>query len=140
MMNNLYYSLLSDAFTIYMTFSGILISLLTLLYSFIIGKRSELELCAETLKIGNNDPLIKKKQDNLIQQIKKLVRINNSVFIVLILSLIACIVSWVSIRFVPDYYHFGALFLIGAISLIIISMTINMGRKLHINYKNDIKL
>ena len=139
-MNNLYYSLLSDAFTIYMTFSGILISLLTLLYSFIIGKRSELELCAETLKIGNNDPLIKKKQDNLIQQIKKLVRINNSVFIVLILSLIACIVSWVSIRFVPDYYHFGALFLIGAISLIIISMTINMGRKLHINYKNDIKL
>ena len=122
MMNNLYYSLLSDAFTIYMTFSGILISLLTLLYSFIIGKRSELELCAETLKIGNNDPLIKKKQDNLIQQIKKLVRINNSVFIVLILSLIACIVSWVSIRFVPDYYHFGALFLIGAISLIIISM------------------
>lgn len=140
MMNNLYYSLLSDAFTIYMTFSGILISLLTLLYSFIIGKRSELELCAETLKIGNNDPLIKKKQDNLIQQIKKLVRINNRVFIVLILSLIACIVSWVSIRFVPDYYHFGALFLIGAISLIIISMTINMGRKLHINYKNDIKL
>lgn len=140
MMNNLYYSLLSDAFTIYMTFSGILISLLTLLYSFIIGKRSELELCAETLKIGNNDPLIKKKQGNLIQQIKKLVRINNSVFIVLILSLIACIVSWVSIRFVPDYYHFGALFLIGAISLIIISMTINMGRKLHINYKNDIKL
>ena len=140
MMNNLYYSLLSDAFTIYMTFSGILISLLTLLYSFIIGKRSELELCAETLKIGNNDPLIKKKQDNLIQQIKKLVRINNSVFIVLILSLIACVVSWVSIRFVPDYYHFGALFLIGAISLIIISMTINMGRKLHINYKNDIKL
>lgn len=140
MMNNLYYSLLSDAFTIYMTFSGILISLLTLLYSFIIGKRSELELCAETLKIGNNDPLIKKKQDNLIQQIKKLVRINNSVFIVLILSLIACIVSWVSIRFVPDYYHFGALFLIGVISLIIISMTINMGRKLHINYKNDIKL
>lgn len=140
MMNNLYYSLLSDAFTIYMTFSGILISLLTLLYSFIIGKRSELELCAETLKIGNNDPLIKKKQDNLIQQIKKLVRINNSVFIVLILSLIACIVSWVSIRFVPDYYHFGALFLIGTISLIIISMTINMGRKLHINYKNDIKL
>ena len=140
MMNNLYYSLLSDAFTIYMTFSGILISLLTLLYSFIIGKRSELDLCAETLKIVNNDPLIKKKQDNLIQQIKKLVRINNSVFIVLILSLIACIVSWVSIRFVPDYYHFGALFLIGAISLIIISMTINMGRKLHINYKNDIKL
>ena len=135
MMNNLYYSLLSDAFTIYMTFSGILISLLTLLYSFIIGKRSELELCAETLKIGNNDPLIKKKQDNLIQQIKKLVRINNSVFIVLILSLIACVVSWVSIRFIPSYYHFGFLFLVGVFSLLIIAITINMLRKLYIQYK-----
>ena len=90
MMNSMYYNLLSDAFSIYMAFSGILISLITLLYSFIIGKRSELELCAETLKTGNNDPLIKKRQSNLIQQIKKLASINNKVFIILILSMIVC--------------------------------------------------
>lgn len=140
MMNSIYYNLLSDTFTIYMTFSGILISLLTLLYSFIIGKRSELELCAETLKNGNNDPLIKRRQSNLIQQIKKLASINNNVFIVLILSLIACIISWVSIRFIPTYYHFGALFLVGVFSLLIITITINMMRKLYIHYMNDIKI
>ena len=140
MMNSIYYNLLSDAFTIYMTFSGILISLLTLLYSFIIVKRSELELCAETLKTTSTDPLIKKKQSNLIQQIKKLASINNKVFIVLILSMIACIISWLSIRFIPTYYHFGFLFLVGVFSLIIIAITINMMIKLYIQYKDDIKM
>ena len=138
MMNSMYYNLLSDAFSIYMAFSGILISLLTLLYSFIIGKRSE--LCAETLKTGNNDPLIKKRQSNLIQQIKKLASINNKVFIILILSMIVCIISWASIRFIPSYYHFGFLFLVGVFSLLIIAITINMLRKLYIQYKNDIKI
>ena len=104
----------------------------TLLYSFIIGKRSELELCAETLKTGNNDPLIKKRQSNLIQQIKKLASINNKVFIILILSMIVCIISWASIRFIPSYYHFGFLFLVGVFSLLIIAITINMLRKLYI--------
>lgn len=140
MMNSMYYNLLSDAFSIYMAFSGTLISLLTLLYSFIIGKRSELELCAETLKTGNNDPLIKKRQSNLIQQIKKLASINNKVFIILILSMIVCIISWASIRFIPSYYHFGFLFLVGVFSLLIIAITINMLRKLYIQYKNDIKI
>ena len=140
MMNSMYYNLLSDAFSIYMAFSGILISLLTLLYSFIIGKRSELELCAETLKTGNNDPLIKKRQSNLIQQIKKLASINNKVFIILILSMIVCIISRASIRFIPSYYHFGFLFLVGVFSLLIIAITINMLRKLYIQYKNDIKI
>ena len=61
-MNNMCDLLLSDAFTLYLTLSGILVSLITLVYSFLSGKRSELELCAEALKSGHNDPLIKKRQ------------------------------------------------------------------------------
>lgn len=52
---------LSDALTFYLTFCGILISVLTLLYSFIMSKRSELELYAELSKKGNNDPLLNKR-------------------------------------------------------------------------------
>ena len=43
-MNNMCDLLLSDAFTLYLTLSGILVSLITLLYSFLNGKRSELEV------------------------------------------------------------------------------------------------
>ena len=44
--NEFYSTLLNDAWTVYMTFCGILISIITLLYSVILGKRSELEIGA----------------------------------------------------------------------------------------------
>ena len=77
-MNNMCDLLLSDAFTLYLTLSGILVSLITLLYSFLNGKRSELELCAEALKAGHNDPLMRRRQCLLIHQILKLLKINEN--------------------------------------------------------------
>lgn len=52
--NDFYSTLLNDAWTVYMTFSGILISIITLLYSVILGKRSELEVYAEQTKLGHS--------------------------------------------------------------------------------------
>ena len=54
-----YTLLLNDAWTIYMTFSGILISIRTLLYSVILGKRSELELYAKLQK--EDEPFIEEE-------------------------------------------------------------------------------
>ena len=54
--NEFYSTLLNDAWTVYMTFCGILISIITLLYSVILGKRSELEVYAEQAKLGLSDP------------------------------------------------------------------------------------
>ena len=59
--NDFYSTLLNDAWTVYMTFSGILISIITLLYSVILGKRSELEIYAEQAKLGHSDPLMRKQ-------------------------------------------------------------------------------
>ena len=53
--NEFYSTLLNDAWTVYMTFCGILISIITLLYSVILGKRSELEVYAEQAKLGHSD-------------------------------------------------------------------------------------
>lgn len=136
-MNNMCDSLLSDAFTIYLTLSGILVSLITLLYSFLNGKRSELELCAEALKAGHNDPLMRRRQSLLIHQILKLSRINENVFIIFLMSVIACIISWASLRFLPDNYHLGALWIVGTFTLIVGAMTLNMARKLYLHYKKD---
>ena len=130
-------SLLSDAFTIYLTLSGILVSLITLIYSFLNGKRSELELCAEALKFGHNDPLMNRRQSLLIYQIHKLSRINETNFIIFLMSVIACIISWASLRFLPDSFHFGALCIVGVFTLTIGAMTLNMARKLYLHYKKD---
>lgn len=130
-------SLLSDAFTICLTLSGILVSLITLIYSFLNGKRSELELCAEALKFGHNDPLMNRRQSLLIYQIHKLSRINETNFIIFLMSVIACIISWASLRFLPDSFHFGALCIVGVFTLTIGAMTLNMARKLYLHYKKD---
>lgn len=130
-------SLLSDAFTIYLTLSGILVSLITLLYSFLNGKRSELELCAEALKFGHNDPLMKRRQSLLIYQIHKLSRIIETNFIIFLMSVIACIISWASLRFLPNSFHLSALCIVGVFTLIVGAMTLNMARKLYLHYKKD---
>lgn len=139
-MTNIENLLLSDLFTIYLTFSGILLSLITLLYSFINGKRSEIELCAEAIKSGIKDPMMKKRQRNLAQQIKQLSRLNNKFFVLILLSLAACIISWVSIRFIPYNYHSGILFLLVFISIIIGFLTVKTMWKLYLQYKDDIKI
>lgn len=136
-MNNLCDSLLSDAFTVYLTLSGILVSLITLLYSFLNGKRSELELCAEALKSGHNDPLMRRRQNLLIHQIRKLSKDNGKIFIILLMSIIACIVSWASLRFLPNILHLSALCIVGVFSLLIGAMTLYMARKLYLYYKKD---
>lgn len=94
-----YTLLLNDAWTIYMTFSGILISIMTLLYSVILGKRSELELYAKLQKEDELDPLLKRKQYIAVKVVKRLTRINAWAFVILCISLFNCIFSWISFRF-----------------------------------------
>ena len=136
-MNNMCDLLLSDAFTLYLTLSGILVSLITLLYSFLNGKRSELELCAEALKSGHNDPLMRRRQCLLIHQILKLSKINEIVFVIFLMSILACIISWASLRFLPDNFHLGALWIVGVFTLIVGAMTLYLTRKLYLHYKKD---
>ena len=140
MTTSLFKSLISDAFTIYLTFSGILLSLITLLYSFINGKRSELELCAEAVKSGLKDPLMKKRQNNLILQIKRISKINRLFFILLLLSIIACAISWVTIRFIQNKYYVLSLYIIGVFTLLIGALSIKLMLNLYSQYKNDIKI
>ena len=141
-MNNseLYLVLLTDLWTIYLTFSGILISIITLLYSFIMGKRSELELYVEQIKQGNIDPLLKKRQKLSIEMIRKMVSINKCIFCTLCISILNCFLSWVAIRFIPQSFLEGAFYLIIALSLFIIVLTVCQVRKLYKQYSQDTKI
>ena len=135
--NNLYSMLLNDAWTIYMTFSGILITIITLLYSMILGKRSELEVYAEQAKLGHSGPLIKRRHQITVKIIKRMVSVNRWVFAILCVSLLNCILSWLSLRFLPQKYQCGALYLIGVLSVFVLIITIGQVRKLYVQYKQD---
>ena len=111
--NEFYSTLLNDAWTVYMTFCGILISIITLLYSVILGKRSELEVYAEQAKLGLSDPQMRRRHQITVKIIKKMVSINRWVFAILCVSLLNCTLSWLSFRFLPQEYKRSALYLIG---------------------------
>ncbi len=132
-----YSMLLNDAWTIYMTFSGILISIITLLYSVILGKRSELEVYAEQAKLGHSDPLMKRRHQITVKIIKKMVSINRWVFTILCISIFNSILSWLSLRFIPLNFQCSALYLIGILSIFVLIITIGQLRKLYIQYKQD---
>ena len=129
--NDFYSTLLNDAWTVYMTFSGILISIITLLYSVILGKRSELEVYAEQTKLGHSDPMMRKQHQITIKVIKKWV------FAILCVSLFNCTLSWLSFRFLPQEYKRSALYLVGALSIFVLIITIGQIHKLYIQYKQD---
>lgn len=134
-----YTLLLNDAWTIYMTFSGILISIMTLLYSVILGKRSELELYATLQKEDELDPLLKRKQLIAVEVVKRLTRINTWAFVILCISLFNCVFSWISFRFFETNQEVS-LYLVGLLTFIIIITTIGLLRKLYSQYKQDTKV
>lgn len=135
--NEFYSTLLNDAWTVYMTFCGILISIITLLYSVILGKRSELEVYAEQAKLGLSDTQMRRRHQITVKIIKKMVSINRWVFAILCVSLFNCILSWLSFRLLPQEYKRSALYLIGVLSIFILIITICQVRKLYIQYKQD---
>lgn len=135
--NDFYSTLLNDAWTVYMTFCGILISIITLLYSVILGKRSELEVYAEQAKLGHSDPLMRRRHQITVKVIKKMVSINKWVFAILCISLFNCTLSWLSFRFLPQEYKRSALCLIGVLSIFVLIISIGQIHKLYIQYKQD---
>lgn len=135
--NEFYSTLLNDAWTVYMTFCGILISIITLLYSVILGKRSELEVYAEQAKLGHSDPLMRRRHQITVKVIKKMASVNRWVFAILCVSLLNCTLSWLSFRFLPQEYKRGAVYLVGVLSIFVLTITICQVSKLYIQYKQD---
>lgn len=89
----------SDLWTLHLTSIGILLSLLTLLYSFILSKKDELKLVTEQIKLGDSSPLVIQKKNFAIVYIKRLVNINCQCFYILLISIFLASCSWIGMRF-----------------------------------------
>lgn len=132
--------LLNDLWTFYLTFSGILLSIITLLYSFIIGKKNELEIYVDFTIRGKKDPLIIKRRRLAEKYIRKLKFINKWCFVLFILSSASCISCWVAMRFLPSSYFEDVLLIIVGVTFIIIVGTVGLLRNLYKKYKDDTKI
>ena len=137
---NTYATLLNDAWTVYLTFCGILVSIITLLYSFIMGKRNELYIYAEQSKLGSKDPLIKKRQMSASKYIKQMKSIIKWCVIMLVMSFSSCFISWLCIRFLTKELYLEVLLIIVVLTLLIIAGTLGLIRRLIRQYNVDTKI
>ena len=133
-------TLLNDAWTVYLTFCGILVSIITLLYSFIMGKRNELYIYAEQSKLGSKDPLNKKRQMSALKYIKQMKYIIKWCVIMLVMSFSSCFISWLCIRFLTKELYFEVLLIIVVLTLLIIAGTLGLIRRLIRQYNVDTKI
>lgn len=130
----------SDLWTLHLTFIGILLSLITLLYSFILSKKDELKLVTEQIKLGDSSPLVIQKKNFAIAYIKRLVTINCHCFCILLISIFLASCSWIGMRFLKGDIVFGVLVAIAALTIIVIGYIIYLAIRILKQYKNDIRI
>lgn len=133
----------SDLWTLYLTLIGILLSILTLLYSFIISKKDELKIIAEQIKLDGATPLINQRKSFAISYIKRLASINKKCFVLLHISIFMDILCWVGMRLSLVFDNTILLWLLvvtTVFTILIGGYTIYMGYKLVRQYLSDTKI
>ena len=132
---------LTDLWTLYLTFIGILLSIITLLYSFIFSKKEDLKLISEYIKIHGIGPIINQKKDFAISYICRLVRINRYCFGLLIFSILIDIICWTVMRLSTNAnITFWIFIIILGLTVIMCGFLIFIGSKLIKQYISDTKI
>lgn len=129
------YKLIEDSWTLHMAIISIAISIITLLYSLAIGKREELKILSDADKFGRNDPIIDAKISASLKYINLVKKTISSCNLVLTLSVINAVLSWICARFYICQIFIGAIIVL---FLIIISIIVSLLRQLIRQYKRDL--
>ena len=129
------YKLIEDSWTLHMAIVSIAISIITLLYSLAIGKREELKILSDADKFGRNDPIIDAKISASLKYINLVKKTISSCNLVLTLSVINAVLSWICARFYICQIFIGAIIVL---FLIIISIIASLLRQLIRQYKRDL--
>lgn len=129
------YKLIEDSWTLHMAIISIAVSIITLLYSLAIGKREELKILSDADKFGRNDPIIDAKISASLKYINLVKKTISSCNLVLTLSVINAVLSWICARFYICQIFIGAIIVL---FLIIISIIASLLRQLIRQYKRDL--
>ncbi len=127
--------LIEDSWTLHMAIISIAISIITLLYSLAIGKREELKILSDADKFGRNDPIIDAKISASLKYINLVKKTISSCNLVLTLSVINAVLSWICARSYICQIFIGAIIVL---FLIIISIIASLLRQLIRQYKRDL--
>lgn len=95
-------NILADMWNFHMVLSGIMLSVCTLLYSFVLNKRDVLLMLTHEIKSEKQNPIIRQKEKRALNYIRKMRKLNIKCFCVFVANCLIEIVSWVTLRLISD--------------------------------------
>src|SRR5947208_26818 len=95
-----YDTILSDIWSVELTFLAVYLTLFTVIYSFILNKRDELIIISQQLKNGETNPLLKQRETFHRKYILRLKKVNRHLINLIIGSFLLVIVSWIADRII----------------------------------------
>jgi len=95
--------LLNDIWSFQLILFGLAVTLFTVIYSFVINKRDELRSIANSIKDGDQTPILLQRQTFAKKYIVRLKNINNRLAILIILTFLIAFFGWISERFISDF-------------------------------------
>lgn len=135
-MNNV----LSDLWSLHLAMIGCLVSVFTLLYSFLISKKGELKIFTEQLNHGDKSPTIIQKQKFATNYIKRMSKAINLCLIILIASTCIAIVNWVGLRLLNEKTQIVLLCIVGLLTILVLALMLYLSIKVYTQYRRDMRL
>lgn len=130
--------LLNDMWTIHLTIVGIMVSVITLLYSLALGKAGEMKAQVDNIKHGSKDPLIIAQKNFSIKYIKETKKTICACIIILSCSIFNTALCWAGWRFFNMVIKTYILYVTLAVSLIIVMTFVYSIIRLAKQYHKDI--
>lgn len=145
MSNNLFilvwmYDVLSDLWSLHLAMIGCLVSVFTLLYSFLISKKGELKIFSEQLYYGDKSPTNIQKQRFAASYIKRMSKAVNLCLVLLISCVCLAIGSWVGLRLLNEKSQIVLLYIVGLLTILVLASMIYLCVKVYTQYRKDVRL
>lgn len=95
-------ALLNDIWNFQLLLFGLVVTLFTVIYSFIITKRDELRSIAYTIKSGDQTSILKQRETFAKNYIVRLKKINNHLIILILITFSVSLIGWLTERFISN--------------------------------------
>ena len=145
MSNNLFMSvgmndILYDLWTLHLAMIGCLVSVFTLLYSFLISKKGDLKIYAEQLSHGDKSPTIIQRQRFSTAYIRKMSKAINLCLLLLLCSICLAVGSWIGYRLLDGKVQHILLYIVAPLTILVTIFIIALCVKVYVQYRNDAKI
>ena len=133
-------SALSDLWSLHLAMIGCLVSVFTLLYSFIISKKEDLKLFVEQINRGGKSPTVLQKWYFAANYIRRMSRVANYCLILLACSVLFAIGSWCGLRILEGRSQRVALTIICLLTVLVFAFIIYLCVKVLKQYRDDTRI